>query len=165
MPGFYPWSGNKIPHAATKTWCSQTNKYIFFKKNKISKVFLKCLSINLRIHVKFTGYHRTAITQKHSYISCIRVMFFAIRDQAQTISDFLEMYVALTGSPHDCGLWVDSPPLGFVSLPSFRASRFSLFIWGKRLLLNYLSPELTAILSHIPGARIHHVTPFKCKRI
>ena len=92
-------------------------------------------------------------------------MFFTRRDQAQTVSDFLEMYVAITGSPHDCGLRVDSPPFGLVSLPSFRASRLSLFRWGKRLLLNYLSLELTAILSHILGARIHHVTPFKYKRI
>ena len=25
-PGFDPWSGNSIPHAATKTWYSQINK-------------------------------------------------------------------------------------------------------------------------------------------
>ena len=24
-PGFAPWLGNSIPHAATKTWCSQIN--------------------------------------------------------------------------------------------------------------------------------------------
>ena len=28
----YPWSGNQIPHAATKTQPSQINKYMFFKK-------------------------------------------------------------------------------------------------------------------------------------
>ena len=26
-PKFNPWSENKISHAATKTWCSQINKY------------------------------------------------------------------------------------------------------------------------------------------
>ena len=26
-PKFNPWSGSKISHAATKTWCSQINKY------------------------------------------------------------------------------------------------------------------------------------------
>ena len=32
-PGFDPWSGNKIPHATTKTWCSQIDKY-FFKRQR-----------------------------------------------------------------------------------------------------------------------------------
>ena len=30
--GFDPWSGNSIPHAAAKTWCSQINK-LKLKKN------------------------------------------------------------------------------------------------------------------------------------
>ena len=30
-PGFSPWSGNKISHAATKPLCSQINKKNFFK--------------------------------------------------------------------------------------------------------------------------------------
>ena len=25
--GFDPWSGNQIPHVATKTWCNQISKY------------------------------------------------------------------------------------------------------------------------------------------
>ena len=29
-PGFNPWSGNSILHAATKSQCSQVNKYIYF---------------------------------------------------------------------------------------------------------------------------------------
>ena len=33
-PGFDPWSGNSIPHAATKSQCSQVNKYIYFFKKK-----------------------------------------------------------------------------------------------------------------------------------
>ena len=33
--GLSPWLGNKIPHAATKTWCSKINQY-FQKKNKSS---------------------------------------------------------------------------------------------------------------------------------
>ena len=32
-PGCDPWSGNSIPHVATKTWHSQINKY-FKTKNK-----------------------------------------------------------------------------------------------------------------------------------
>jgi len=27
-PMFNPWSGNQIPHAITKTWCSQINKFL-----------------------------------------------------------------------------------------------------------------------------------------
>ena len=27
-PGFDPWLGNYIPHAATKSWHSQTNKFL-----------------------------------------------------------------------------------------------------------------------------------------
>lgn len=90
-------------------------------------------------------------------------MFFAIRDQAQTASIF-EMYVSLTGSPRDCGLWIDSPPLGLVSLPSAQGSRLSLFRWGKRL-LNYLAQNWQNIFLYIPGARIHHVTHYKRKRL
>ena len=34
-PGCDPWSGNSIPHVATKTWHSQINKYFKKRGNKV----------------------------------------------------------------------------------------------------------------------------------
>ena len=39
-PGFNPWSGNQVPHAATKTWHSQLNKFKRKKTTMISQCYM-----------------------------------------------------------------------------------------------------------------------------
>ena len=43
-PGFDPWSGNEVLHAATKTQCSQVNKYLAITKKPIERAqLLSCV--------------------------------------------------------------------------------------------------------------------------
>ena len=43
-PGFDPWSGNEVLHAATKTQCSQVNKYLAIMRKPIERAqLLSCV--------------------------------------------------------------------------------------------------------------------------
>ena len=52
-PRFDPWSGTEIPHAATKTQCSQIKQNKMYLKKKKRKKKIKKRSKNYKKYMKF----------------------------------------------------------------------------------------------------------------